>query len=163
MHAAAPTTRTAALSALLLMGCLGAVVPLAKALAPSIKAGVASVGAPKALVGVVIAAVVPSPEGLAALRAARANRFQTSLNLAIGSTLASIGLTVPAVALSSLLPGLTLTLVIDPKSTVLLFLSLFVTGTSLGTGRTKVLQGAALLVVFATYLFTAVALSEERF
>jgi len=74
MHAAAPTTRTAALSALLLMGCLGAVVPLAKALAPSIKAGVASVGAPKALVGVVIAAVVPSPEGLAALRAARANR-----------------------------------------------------------------------------------------
>jgi len=61
------------------------------------------------------------------------------------------------------LPGLTLTLVIDPKSTVLLFLSLFVTGTSLGTGRTKVLQGAALLVVFATYLFTAVALSEERF
>jgi Ca2+:H+ antiporter len=156
VHAAAPTTTAAALSALLLLTCLGAVVLLAKALAPAIESGVASIGAPKALVGVIIAGVVLFPEGLAAVRAARANRLQTSLNLALGSALASIGLTIPAVALVSLLTGLTLTLGIDLKSTVLLLLSLFVTGLSLGTGRTTVLQGAVLLVVFATYLFTTV-------
>ncbi len=155
-HAAAPTALTAALSALLLLTCLGAVVLLAKALAPAIESGVASIGAPKALVGVIIAGVVLFPEGLAAVRAARANRLQTSLNLALGSALASIGLTIPAVALVSLLTGLTLTLGIDLKSTALLLLSLFVTGLSLGTGRTTVLQGAVLLVVFATYLFTTI-------
>ena len=155
-HAAAPTTLVALLSALLLLVCLGAVVLLAKSLAPGIEAGVTSLGAPKALVGVIIAAMVLFPEGLAALRAARANRLQTSLNLALGSALASIALTIPAVALVSLLTGLTLELGIDLKSTVLLVLSLFVTGLSLGTGRTTVLQGAVLLVLFATYLFTTI-------
>ena len=155
-HAAAPTTLVALLASLLLLACLGAVVLLAKALAPGIEAGVASLGAPEALVGVIIAAVVLFPEGLAALRAARANRLQTSLNLALGSALASIALTIPAVALVSLLTGLTIALGIDLKSTVLLVLSLFVSGLSLGTGRTTVLQGAVLLVLFATYLFTTI-------
>ena len=108
------------------------------------------------LVGVIIAAVVLFPEGLAALRAARANRLQTSLNLALGSALASIGLTIPTVAIVSLATGLPLTLGIDIKSTVLLILSLFVTAISLGTGRTTVLQGTVLLVIFATYLFTTI-------
>ena len=156
IHAAAPTARAASCSALLLLACLGVVVLLAKALAPSIEAGVAAMGAPNALVGVIIAAVVLFPEGLAALRAARANRLQTSLNLALGSALASIGLTIPAVAIVSLATDLTLTLGIDVKSTVLLLLSLFVTSISLGTGRTTVLQGTVLLVIFATYLFTTV-------
>jgi Ca2+:H+ antiporter len=155
-HALPPTTRTAQASAVLLLACLVIVVLLAKALAPSIETWVAAVNAPKALVGVIVAAVVLLPEGLAALRAARANRLQTSLNLALGSALASIGLTIPAVAVVSLVTGLTLTLGIDQKSTVLLVLSLFVTGTSLATGRTTVLQGAVLLVIFATYLFTTV-------
>ena len=146
----------AALSALLLVACLVVVVLLAKALAPSIEAGVAAIGAPNALVGVIIAAVVLFPEGLAALRAARANRLQTSLNLALGSALASIGLTIPTVAIVSLATGVTLTLGIDIKSTVLLLLSLFVTAISLGTGRTTVLQGTVLLVIFATYLFTTI-------
>ena len=155
-HAAPPTTRTALISGALLLACLVVVVVLAKALAPSIELGVAAIGAPKALVGVIVAAVVLLPEGLAALRAARANRLQTSLNLALGSALASIGLTIPAVAIVSISTGLTLTLGIDQKSTVLLVLSLFVTGTSLATGRTTVLQGAVLLVIFATYLFTTI-------
>ncbi|WLT32573.1 calcium:proton antiporter [Geothrix sp. PMB-07] len=152
-----PATNGAALlSAGLLLACLGAVVLLAKALAPSIEASVAAAGAPKSLVGVIIAGVVLLPEGLAAFRAARINRLQTSLNLALGSALASIGLTIPAVAIVSITTGMHLTLGIDSKSTVLLLLSLFVTGQSLGTGRTTVMQGAVLLVLFATYLFTTI-------
>jgi Ca2+:H+ antiporter len=129
---------------------------LAKGLAPSVETLLATLGAPKALVGVIIAAVVLMPEGLAALRAARANRLQTSLNLALGSALASIGLTIPVVALVSLVTGWTLTLGIDTKSTVLLVLSLIVATLSLGTGRTTVLQGAVHLVIFAVFLFTTV-------
>ena len=104
----------------------------------------------------IIAAVVLFPEGLAAVRAARANRLQTSLNLALGSALASIGLTIPTVAIVSLVTGWQLTLGIDVKATVLLILSLFVTAISLGTGRTTILQGTVLLVIFATYLFTTI-------
>lgn len=156
VHAAPPGNRVALTSAALLLACLAAVVLLAKALAPLIKSAVAQAGAPKALVGVVIAAVVLLPEGLAALRAARANRLQTSLNLALGSALASIGLTIPAVAIVSIATGLTLTLGLDDKSCVLLLLSLFVASLSLGTGRTTVLQGVVHLVIFASYLFTTV-------
>ena len=156
VHAEPPSNRTALTSAVLLLACLGVVVLLAKALGPSIEAGVAAMGAPPALVGVIIAAVVLFPEGLAALRAARANRLQTSLNLALGSALASIGLTIPSVAIVSLATGWKLTLGIDIKATVILLLSLFVTAISLGTGRTTVLQGTVLLVIFATYLFTTI-------
>ena len=156
VHAEAPSNRIALTSGALLVACLVVVVLLAKALGPSIEAGVAAIGAPPALVGVIIAGVVLFPEGLAALRAARANRLQTSLNLALGSALASIGLTIPAVAIVSLATGWKLTLGIDVKSTVLLILSLFVTAISLGTGRTTILQGTVLLVIFATYLFTTV-------
>src|SRR5258706_1018371 len=156
IHALPPSNKIAILSALLLFTCLVAVVLLAKALAPGIETAVASAGAPEALVGVIIAAVVLLPEGLAALRAAPANRLQTSLNLALGSALASIGLTIPAVAIVSLATGFTLTLGIDMKSTVLMMLSLFVSGLSLANGRTTVLQGAVLLVIFAVYLFTTI-------
>ncbi|HSV55397.1 MAG TPA: ionic transporter y4hA [Burkholderiaceae bacterium] len=156
VHAAPPTNKAAWTSAALLVVCLVAVVLLGKALAPTIEAAVAAIGAPKALVGIIIAAVVLLPEGLAAVRAARANRLQTSLNLALGSALASIGLTIPAVAIVSLATGWTLTLGIDIKSTVLLLLSLVVATLSLGTGRTTVLQGTVHLVIFAVYLFTTV-------
>jgi Ca2+:H+ antiporter len=94
------------------------------------------------------------PEGYAAIRAARRNRLQTSLNLTLGSALASIGFTIPAVAIISLLTGWTLTLGLDPKEMVLLVLSLFVATLTLNTGRTTVLQGAVHLVIFAVYLFT---------
>ena len=152
-----PPSNSVALASLgLLLACLGAVVLLAKALAPSIESAVSQAGAPKAVVGVIIAFVVLLPEGLAALRAARAIRLQTSLNLALGSALASIGLTIPAVAVVSLATGWTLTLGLDAKSSVLLMLSLLVATLSLGTGRTTVLQGVVHLVIFATYLFTTV-------
>jgi Ca2+:H+ antiporter len=155
-HAPPPTVRIALRSVALLAVCLGAVVLLAKALSPALEAAVATAGAPPALVGVIIAAVVLLPEGVAALRAARANRLQTSLNLALGSALATIGLTIPVVAVTSLALGFPLTLGIDGRSTVLLLLSLFVTSLSLSTGRTTVLQGVILLVLFALYLFTTI-------
>jgi len=155
-HAAPPSGRTALLSAALLLVSLVAVVGLAKALTPAVEAGIAAAGAPKAVVGIVIAALVLLPEALAALRAARGNRLQTSLNLALGSALASIGLTIPAVAALSILAGLPLSLGLDAKEEVLLALTLLVGVITLGTGRTTVLQGVVHLVVLAAFLFLAV-------
>lgn len=155
-HAPEPSGRVTAASAALLLVALVAVVLLAKAIAPSLKVAVAAAGAPEALVGVVIAALVLLPEGLAALRAARANRLQSSLNLALGSALASISLTIPAVAIVTLVAGWNLVLGLDAKSTVLLALSLLVSTISLSTGRTTVLQGAVHLVIFVVYLVTTI-------
>ena len=156
VHAAPPSNRAALVSAALLLACLALVVALAKLISPTVEAGVAAIGAPAALVGVIIAAVVLLPESVAAIRAARRNRLQTSLNLALGSALATIGLTIPTVAIVALASGWPLTLGIDAKSTVLLLLSLMVATLSLGTGRTTVLQGAEHLVIFAVYLFTTI-------
>jgi Ca2+:H+ antiporter len=155
-HGAKPSTALASASAVLLLLSLLCVVLLAKALAPSLELAVERAGAPYALVGVIIAAIILLPEGLAAVRAALQNRVQTSLNLALGSALASIGLTIPAVSFLSLYMNTKLILGIDAKSTVLLLLSLFLAALALRTGRTIVLHGIALLVVFAIYLFTTV-------
>ena len=155
-HAPAPSNGVTTLSSVLLMVCLVAVVLLAKKLAPSLEQAVSRLGAPNAVVGVIIAGIVLLPEGLAAIRAARANRLQTSLNLALGSALASIGLTIPAVSAVSFYMNSHLLLGISPKSTALLMLSLFVTALVLRTGRTIVLHGVALLVIFVVYLFTTV-------
>jgi Ca2+:H+ antiporter len=97
VHAPPPDASTAWISAGLLVVALAAVVGLAKTLTPALETGIDFLNAPKGVVGVIIATLVLLPEGLAALRAARANRLQTSLNLALGSALASIGLTIPAV------------------------------------------------------------------
>jgi Ca2+:H+ antiporter len=140
----------------LLIASLVAVVLLAKSLAPGLEKAVAALGAPKQLVGIVIAIIVLLPEGLAALSAARANRLQTSINLALGSALASIGLTIPVVAVISLWTGWPLSLGIDAKSTVLLLLSLLITSLSLSTGRTTIMQGTIHLVIFAVYLLTTI-------
>ena len=155
-HAPRPSNAATAWSSVLLLTCLCAVVLLAKKLAPSLEAGVEAMGAPQALVGVIIAGIVLLPEGLAAVRAARANRLQTSLNLALGSALASIGLTIPAVSFLSLGMNTHLRLGIDSKATLLLMLSLFVTTLALRTGRTIILHGIVLLTVFVVYLFTTV-------
>jgi Ca2+:H+ antiporter len=155
-HSPPPTNGVTAWSSVLLIVCLVAVVLLAKKLAPSLEQAVARLGAPNAVVGVIIAGIVLLPEGLAALRAARANRLQTSLNLALGSALASIGLTIPAVSVLALCTNSHLLLGISPKSTALLMLSLFVTALVLRTGRTIILHGVALLVIFVVYLFTTV-------
>jgi len=97
------------------------------------------------------------PESLAALRAARANRLQSSLNLAIGSAIASIGLTIPTVAILSVWKDLPLPLGLQPHETVLLVLTLFISTLTLGTGRTTVLHGAVHLVIFGVFIFTAAA------
>ncbi|MBO9624289.1 MAG: ionic transporter y4hA [Sphingomonas sp.] len=153
-HAPPPSGRQTLLSAVLLIVCLTEVVLLAKALAPSIERSVAAAGAPHAVVGVVIAGLVLLPESIAAIRAASSNRLQTSLNLALGSALATIGLTIPAVAALSLYVGLPLALGLDPRSIVLLGLTLLVSTLSLGTARTTVLQGVVHLVIFGVFMFT---------
>ncbi|WP_160715019.1 calcium:proton antiporter [Chitinophaga solisilvae] len=155
-HAEPPSGKTALLSLLLLLACLGAVVLLAKSLSPVIESGVEKIGAPQSLVGVIIAMIILLPEGIAAVQAARKNRLQTSMNLALGSALASTGLTIPAVAAYSMFTGSTVLLGISTASTVLLLLSIFIVMLSLVTGRTNVLYGIVLLMVFATYLFTSI-------
>jgi len=156
VHAPKPSNRVTWTSLVLLLISLIAVVLLAKALAPSLESAVAAAGAPKAVVGIIIAMIVLLPEGLAAVAAARANRLQTSINLALGSALASIGLTIPVVAMISLIEGWQLSLGLDAKATILLILSLMITSMSLGTGRTTIMQGTVHLVLFAVYLFTTI-------
>jgi Ca2+:H+ antiporter len=155
-HAPPPPNRLAVLSAGLLLVSLVAVVGLAKVLTPTVEFAIAYLGVPKAVVGIIIAGLVLLPEGLAALRAARNNRLQTSLNLALGSVLATIGLTIPAVAVVSIALGQPLELGLDAKGQVLLALTLLLGVITLGTGRTTVLQGIVHLVIFTVFLFFAV-------
>jgi Ca2+:H+ antiporter len=155
-HAPPPSTAVASASFLLLLASLVAVVGLAKLLSPAVEAAVKNVGAPAAVDGIVIATLVLLPEGLAALSAARANRLQTSLNLALGSALATIGLTIPTVAALFVGLGRPLTLGLGPKEMVLLVLTLVVSIMTLGLGRTTVLQGVVHLVIFAAYLFLSI-------
>lgn len=155
-HAAPPSNRVALLSGALLVSALVAVVLLAKVLSGPVEDTVLALGAPRAIVGVIIAALVLLPEGLAAVRAALANRIQTSLNLALGSALATIGLTIPAVAALSLFIELPIALGLNASNTVLLLLTLLVAALSLGNGRTTVLQGAVHLVLFGVYLFITI-------
>ena len=128
------------------------VVGLAKKLSPTIEHAVEAANAPRAVVGIVIAALVLLPETWAAVRAAVANRLQSSMNLAIGSALACIGLTVPVVVLASIVLKLPLVLGLEPKDVALLALTFLVSAFTLGTGRTYVLQGAVHLVMFAAFL-----------
>ncbi|SIT39707.1 putative ionic transporter y4hA [Paraburkholderia ribeironis] len=157
VHAAPPGASLALLASVLLLVCLVAVVLLAKVLSPVVEVAVQKAGAPPAVVGIVIASLVLLPEGLAAVRAARADRLQNSLNLALGSALASIGLTIPTVAGVFLATGQPLVLGINGKETVLLALTLVVATLTLSTGRTTILQGAVHLSLFAAYLFLSFA------
>lgn len=151
-----PANKVALASAGLLLGSLVVVVALAKVLTPAVEHGIEAAGAPKSVVGIIIAALVLLPEGLAAYRAAIANRLQTSVNLALGSALASIGLTIPAVAGVALFLNKPLTLGLEPKEEVLLALTLVINILTLGTGRTTVMQGMVHLIIFAVFLFLAV-------
>jgi Ca2+:H+ antiporter len=154
---APPASGAAALASLvLLLISLVAVVGLAKALTPAVDDAITALGAPKAVVGIVIAAVVLMPESLAALRAARLNHLQTAMNLGLGSALATIGLTIPAVVAVSLVLGTPLTLGLGSKEEVLLALTLLLSVMTLAAGRTTVLQGAVHLVILAAFLFFAI-------
>jgi Ca2+:H+ antiporter len=154
-HADPPTTGQAWASFGLLLLSLLTVVGLAKVLSHTIERAVEAASAPRAMVGIVIAALVLLPETWAAVRAARADRLQTSMNLAVGSALASIGLTVPVVVVASLTFDLPLVLGLLPKEMALLAVTLLVSAVTLGTGRTYVMQGAVHMVLFSAYLFLA--------
>ena len=154
-HAAPPSTRTALTSLGLLAVALVAVVGLAKVESPAIEAGVAAAGLPQGVVGVVIALLVLLPESLAAVRAARRDRVQTSLNLALGSAMASIGLTIPAVAVASVWLDGPLLLGLGATQVVLLALTVVISALTLLPGRSTLLQGGVHLVVFAAFLFLA--------
>ncbi|WP_031529835.1 calcium:proton antiporter [Dyadobacter crusticola] len=150
------TTAESFVSLVLLLVCLGVVILLAKNLSPVIEAGVIAAGLPTALVGVAIAAVILLPEGIAAIRAARRNQYQTSINLALGSALASIGLSIPTVVIVCTLMDLPLVLGLDMKSMVLLVLSVFTVMLSLNKGQTNSLYAIVLLVNLMMYIFTIV-------
>ena len=155
VHAAPPSNRLALASFAMLIVALVAVVGLAKVLSPRIESAMNAAGAPKSAIGIAIALLVLLPETWAATRAAQANRLQTSLNLAFGSALASIGLTIPTVAAASVLMGIPLPLGLDSKELVLLVLSFVVASITLVSGRTHVMQGVVHLTIFAAFVFFA--------
>ena len=155
VHAEPPTNREAWASFGLLLLSLVAVVGLAKMLSPTIERAVQAANAPRAVVGIVIATLVLLPEMSAAVRAARADRLQSSMNLAIGSALACIGLTVPVVVLASIAFDLPLVLGLEPKDMAMLAVTFLMGAVTLGTGRTSIMQGAVHLVLFGAFMFLA--------
>ncbi|MEV0980405.1 ionic transporter y4hA [Streptomyces sp. NPDC049915] len=155
-HAQVPTARTAKISLSLLGLALIGVVGLAKGVSPTIEKGVAAAGLHHAVVGVIIALLVLLPETIAALRSARRDRVQTSLNLALGSSMASIGLTIPAVALASVWLSGPLVLGLNSLHMVLLALTVVVASLTVVPGRATPLQGGVHLVLFAAYLELAI-------
>jgi Ca2+:H+ antiporter len=155
-HADPPSGRAALVSLGLLLIALVAVVGLAKLESPAIERGVVAAGFPLSAVGVVIALVVLLPETLAAVRAARLNRIQISLNLAVGSAMASIGLTIPVIAVVSIWLEGPLLLGLGPVQMVLLALTIVVSVLTVVPGRATRLQGGVHLVLLAAFLFLSV-------
>lgn len=153
IHTVKISNAVLAASLIILLASLGIVVLLAKTLSPAIEKIVVGYSLPKALVGVIIAAVILLPEGIAAIIAARKNKLQTSLNLALGSALASIGLTIPCVAVVSSLFKMNIILGLDIKSIILLGLSVFIVMLSLASGRTNIVYGVVLLVNLFAFIF----------
>ena len=154
-HAPPPTNIETWTSFALLIVSLVSVVGLAKLLSPLIEHVVGQAGAPKSVIGVVIAMLVLLPETWAAVRAAHADRFQSSMNLALGSALASIGLTIPVVVAAAFVFDIPLTLGLDAKDLAMLAITLLLSTVTLGTGRTHMMQGGVHLVVFAAFLLLA--------
>ena len=154
-HAPPPSNRVALTSLGLLVVALVAVVGLAKIESPAIEDAIAAIGAPPSAVGVVIALLVLAPETLAAVRNARRDRVQTSLNLALGSAIASIGLTIPAIAVASIWLEGPLVLGLGSTQLVLLFITAIVGGLTVLPGRATLQEGGVHLVLFAAFLFLA--------
>ena len=148
-----PSVRVTLASFGLLLVALVSVVVLAKSLTPALDATLAAVHAPVAVIGIVIAAIVLLPESVAAVRAAARNRLQSSINLALGSGVASIGLTVPTVAVVSRVIDQPLQLGISEANSILMGLGVLIAVITYGTGRTNVLAGVVHLTLLAAYLF----------
>lgn len=154
-HAPPPSTRTAWVSLGLLAVALVGVVGLAKTVSPTIEHGVQAAGLPPSVVGVVIALLVLLPETIAAVRAAKRGRFQISLNLGLGSAMASIGLTIPAIAVASIWLSGPLTLGLGMTEIVLLGLTFVIGMLTVTPGRATLLQAGVHLTVFGSFLFLA--------
>ena len=155
-HAAPPSAGATRASLALLTVSLVAVVGLAKVESPAIESGVEAAGFPQSFVGVVIALLVLLPETISAVRSARRNRVQVSLNLAFGSAMASIGLTIPAIAVASIWLEGPLELGLGPTQIILLLLTVVVGVLTVVPGRATRLQGGVHLVLLAAFLFLAV-------
>lgn len=140
------------LSVALLLGSLVAVVMLAKSFSVVVDAGSVAIGAPPAFTGIVVALLVLLPEGIAAVVAARKDEVQKSINLALGSALATIGLTIPVVAVAAYFLGKPLLLGLAPREMVLLVMTFIVSMLTFGTGRTNILFGLVHLIVFAMFM-----------
>jgi Ca2+:H+ antiporter len=152
-----PTTHEALTSLVLLVLALVAVVGLGKGVSPTIERGVDRAGLPASVVGVVIALMVLLPESIAAVRAAQRDQVQTSLNLALGSAMASIGLTIPAIAVATVWLSTPLILGLDASHMVLLAMTVAVGTLTFVRGRATLVQGGAHLVLCAGYLILAVS------
>ncbi|WP_336813023.1 calcium:proton antiporter [Bosea sp. MMO-172] len=148
-----PTAKRLAISGALLLVALVAIVMLSKKFAVIVELGRVAVGAPPQATGLVVAMLILLPEGIAAVQAARSDALQKALNLALGSALATIGMTFPAVAIVTLHLGKPLTLGLEPSAMILLALTMLVSTLTFATGRTHVLHGLVHLVIFATFLF----------
>jgi Ca2+:H+ antiporter len=155
-HAAAPSNRKALTSLVLLVVALVAVVGLAKLESDPIEDAVTAIGAPESAVGVVIALLVLAPETLAALRNARRDRVQTSFNLAYGSAMASIGLTIPAIAIASIWLEGPLKLGLGATQMVLLAITVVVGALTVLPGRATLQEGGVHLALVAAFLFLAI-------
>ena len=151
------STKKVIISFVALVVGLISVIGLAKFIAPMIESGVDSLGAPKAIVGLLIASIVLLPEAITAILAARQNKLQSSLNLALGSGAASIALTIPVVSVYSIMKEQPLMLGLDPKSTVFLFLTFIVGSLTLGNGKATALSGVIhLVIMFAFFAVTLI-------
>jgi Ca2+:H+ antiporter len=147
------SNRMLALSIALLLISLLAVVLLAKKFSLVVDIAIASIGAPPAFAGVLVALLILLPESVAAVGAARKNDLQKSINLALGSSLATIGLTIPAVAVAAYVLDMQLVLGLNMQEMVLLVLTFVISMLTFGTGRTNILFGLVHMVVFAVFLF----------
>ena len=147
------SNRMLVLSIALLLVSLLAVVLLAKKFSLVVDFATASIGAPPAFAGVLVALLILLPESLAAIAAARKNDLQKSINLALGSSLATIGLTIPAVAVAAYALDKQLVLGLNPQEMVLLVLTFVLSMLTFGTGRTNILFGLVHVVVFAVFVF----------
>ncbi len=152
-HHVYPSNRAVVTSAVALLVALVGVILLAKKFALILEAGLSRVGAPPAVAGIIIAVIVLAPESISAVRAAYRDVLQKSVNLALGSSLATIGLTIPAVAITNIIIGKQIQIGISERDTLLLALTLFLSVLTFGSGRTNIMTGLVHLIVFATFIF----------
>ncbi|WP_330082636.1 ionic transporter [Methylocystis iwaonis] len=152
---AKPTLNQALISLVGLGASLTGVSLLAEHVIPGLEEALKWAGVEEVnpVTGAAVAVLVLLPEGMNSVRAAARNALQTSLNGALGSVVATIGLTVPAVALMSLASGREIVFGLDHRDSAMLMLTLMLSVVSFGAGRTNVLTGLVHLVVFAAYAF----------